>query len=145
MNEFMLNNLFDAVNEIKNIPPHLFDDWYSYLSFDVESLFANVPIKRTIDIILKRICVDKVICIQSCCIQNLVHNFGPNLRFTVDLFQNYAPHFLYLELSPNDISIFRKNTNTDLYTHFSCYVPSTHQTAWIKSLTFHASCICSLR
>ena len=48
-------------------------------------------------------------------IQNLLNNFDPNLRFTVDLFQNEVPHFLDLELSPAGIPIFRKNTNTDLY------------------------------
>ena len=26
------------------------------------------------------------------CIQNLLNNFDPNLRFTVDLFQNEVPH-----------------------------------------------------
>ena len=36
-------------------------------------------------------------------IQNLLNNFGPNLRFTVDLFQNEVPHFLDLELSPDGI------------------------------------------
>ena len=49
MNEFTLKDSFDAVNKIKNIPPHLFDDGYNYVSFDVESLFTNVPIKRAID------------------------------------------------------------------------------------------------
>ena len=29
-------------------------------------------------------------------IQNLFINFDPQLRFTVDLFQNEVPHFLYL-------------------------------------------------
>ena len=56
-------------------------------------------------------------------IQNLLNNFDPNLRLTVDLFQNEIPHFLDLELSPDDISIFRKNTNIGLYNHFSSYVP----------------------
>ena len=62
-------------------------------------------------------------------IQNLLIKFNPNLRFTVDLFQNEVPHFLDLELSPDGISIFRKNTNTGLCTHFSSYVPWTHRTA----------------
>ena len=35
--------------------------------------------------------------------QNLLNNFGLNLRFTVDLFQNEVPHFLDLELSPDGI------------------------------------------
>ena len=61
MNEFTLKDSFDAVNKIKNIPPHLFDDGYNHISFDVESLFTNVPFKRTVDIILKRIYIDKVI------------------------------------------------------------------------------------
>ena len=40
INEFTLKDSFDAVNKIKNIPPHLFDDGYNYVSFDVESLFT---------------------------------------------------------------------------------------------------------
>ena len=56
-------------------------------------------------------------------IQNLLNNFDPNLRLTLDLFQNEIPHFLDLKLSPDGIPIFRKNTNTDLYTHFRSYVP----------------------
>ena len=60
MNEFTLKDSFDAVNKIKNVPPHLFDDGYNYVSVDVKSLFTNVPIKRTIDIIPKRIYIDKV-------------------------------------------------------------------------------------
>ena len=55
-------------------------------------------------------------------IQNLLNNFDPNLCFTVDLFQNEVPHLLDLESSPDVIPIFRKNTNTSLYTHFSSYV-----------------------
>ena len=61
INEFTLKDSFDAVAKIKNIPLHMFDDGYNYVSFDVESLFTNVSIKRTIDIILKRIYIDKVI------------------------------------------------------------------------------------
>ena len=61
MNKFTLNDSFDAVNKTKNIPPHLFDNRCNFKSFDVVSLFTNVPIKRTIDIIHKRIYIDKVI------------------------------------------------------------------------------------
>ena len=46
-------------------------------------------------------------------------------------------------LFPDGISIFRINTNTGLYTHFSSYIPWTDRTAWIKSLTSRASRICS--
>ena len=56
-----LKDSSDAVNQITSIPPHLFDNGYNYVSFDVKPLFRNIPIKRTMDIILKRIYIDKVI------------------------------------------------------------------------------------
>ena len=225
MNEFTLKDSFDAVNKVKSIPLHLLEDGCNYISFDVESLFTNFTIKRTIDIILKRIYINKVIstnlkkhsmkkllldtctktaftfngviyeqrdgaCIgyslgpllanvimtdleekvikplindntikfyaryvddtlfvikreDFCRIQNLLINLDPNLHFTVDLFLNEVTHFVDLELSSDGISIFRKRTNTGLYTHFSSNVPWTRRTAWIKSLTLRASRICS--
>ena len=57
-------------------------------------------------------------------IQNLLNNFDPSLCFMVDFFQNEVPHLLDLESSPDGIPIFRKNTNTSLYTHFSTYILS---------------------
>ena len=215
MSESTLKDSFDAVRKIKNIPPHLFDEGYNHVSFNVESLFTNVPVKRTIDIIFKRIYFDidiilkriyfgKVIstnlkkrsmkkllldtCTKTaftfngviyeqrdsvymgsslglllanvimtdleekvikplindnkikfyaryvddtryvikredvCRIQNPLNNFDPNLRFTVDLFQNEVAHFLNLKFSPEGILIFRKNSNAGLYTHFSSYI-----------------------
>ena len=59
-----------------------------------------------------------------CYIQNLLNNFDPSLCFMVDFFQNEVPHLLDLESSPDGIPIFRKNTNTSLYTHFSTYILS---------------------
>ena len=59
-----MKDSFDAVNKIKNTPPHLFDDRYNYVSFDMGSLSTNVPVKRIIDIILKRLYIDKVISIN---------------------------------------------------------------------------------
>ena len=72
-------------------------------------------------------------------IQDILNSFDPNLHFTVDLFQNEVPCFQDLEVSPDDKSIFKKNTNTGLYTHFSSHVPWTHRSGWIKSLTFRRS------
>ena len=61
MKEFTLKDSPDAVNKTKNIPPHLFDDGYNYVSFDLDPLFTNFPSKRTEDIILKRTYIDKVV------------------------------------------------------------------------------------
>ena len=61
INEYLLKDSFDAANRIKCIPQNLFENGYQYISFDVESLFSNVPIKRTVDIIVKRIYEDKLV------------------------------------------------------------------------------------
>ena len=53
INEYSIKNSFHAANRIKGISQHLFENGYQYISFDVESLFTNVPIKRTVDLILK--------------------------------------------------------------------------------------------
>ena len=58
------------------------------------------------------------------------------------MFQNKAPHFLDIELSPDRISIFRKDTITGLYVNFTSFVPWTYRTSWIKTLVTHASRIC---
>ena len=53
LNDFIVNDSFDASNKIQKIPKELFDSGYKFVSFDVISLFTNVPLARTIDIILK--------------------------------------------------------------------------------------------
>ena len=52
---------FDAATQIKNIPQELFDQGYRFVSFDVVSLFTNVPLQKTINIVLKKVYVEKVI------------------------------------------------------------------------------------
>ena len=76
-------------------------------------------------------------------VHKALNNFGNNLRFTVDMFQNEAPHFLDLELSPDGITIFQKETNNGLYVNFTNFVPWTYHTSWIRSLVTRASRICS--
>ena len=38
------------------------------------------------------------------------NGFDKNLKFTVDKFENETPHFLDLEICPNGLNVFRKNT-----------------------------------
>ena len=56
-----MKDTFDAVSAIKAIPQDLFDQGYRFVSFDVQSLFTNVPLKRTISIVLSRVLDDKSI------------------------------------------------------------------------------------
>ena len=57
--EFKLRDSFDAVSRIHNIPSHLISQGYRFVSFDVTSLFTNIPLRRTINIILDRIYKDE--------------------------------------------------------------------------------------
>ena len=60
-NEYSVQESFDAVNKIQNIPDNLFTDGYSFLSFDVKSLFTNIPLQKTVKIILNKIYNEKII------------------------------------------------------------------------------------
>ena len=61
MNSHTLKDSFDAATRIQNIPEELFRNGYRFVSFDVKSLFTNVPLKKTINIILDRIYNKKLI------------------------------------------------------------------------------------
>ena len=84
MDEFILKDSFNVVNRIKHIPPHLFDNGYNYVSFDVEYLFTNASIKRTIDIILRRNYIDKVVSaeLKKCSLKKLLLNTSIKTAFT---------------------------------------------------------------
>ena len=62
--ELIIRDSFDAANKIKSIPPEVFDDGYIVASFDVQSLFTNVPLQWTINIILDRVYNNKLIATQ---------------------------------------------------------------------------------
>ena len=62
---------------------------------------------------------------------------------TLGMFQNEVPHFAGLELSPDGITIFRKDANSDLYVTFTNFVSWTYRTSLIRSLVARASRICS--
>ena len=55
LNEYNLKDSFDAADKIKMIPDHLYDEDYKLVSFDVKSLFTNIPLNKTIDVILDRV------------------------------------------------------------------------------------------
>jgi hypothetical protein len=58
-NEHTIKDTFDAKFRIESIDPAHFQQGFKYVSFDVESLFTNVPLERTIQVIEKRIYDDK--------------------------------------------------------------------------------------
>ena len=54
-NQYVVKDSFEAVDRIKDIPKEYFEQGYKYVSFDVESLFTSVPLKKTIQVILDRV------------------------------------------------------------------------------------------
>ena len=61
MNEYSMKDTFHAVEQVGKIDFSLLDKGYRLVSFDVVSLFTNVPLKRTINIIVNRIYEEKLI------------------------------------------------------------------------------------
>ena len=56
-------------------------------------------------------------------VQDVLNNFDKNLNFTVDTFDNVVPHFLDIEIHPDGLSIYCKDTNTGQYTYYNSYSP----------------------
>ena len=55
LNDSTLKDSLDATNKIQEIPKDLFDSGNKFVTLDVVSLFTNVPLAKTINIILKRV------------------------------------------------------------------------------------------
>ena len=66
----------------------------------------------------------------------LFNKFDKNLNFTVDTFPVGVIHFLDIKISVDGTDVYRKDTHTGQYTHFSSFEPFTRKTTWVKSL-FH--------
>ena len=54
-NVYSIKDSFEVLDRIRSIPTELFDEGYRYFSFDITLLFTNVPLNKTINIILHRI------------------------------------------------------------------------------------------
>ena len=74
---------------------------------------------------------------------NEFNSFNENLKFTVDTFENCVPHFLDIEICPNGLRIYHKNTQTGQYTNIESFTLWKWKTSWITSLTIRAKRICT--
>ena len=57
------------------------------------------------------------------------NRFHKNLEFTVDEFENCVPHFLDMEIHPDGISIYRKETHTAQFVNYESYTKFNHKVA----------------
>ena len=76
-------------------------------------------------------------------LDHFFHKFDENIRFTYGLFENTSPHFLDINISPNSIGIYRKDTFTGQYTNFDSLVPWRQKISWIRALVDRIHRICS--
>ena len=76
-------------------------------------------------------------------VHNALNRFHKNIKFTVDKFTNETPHFLDIEIAPDGLTIYHKETQTGQYMHFKSNTPWLHKTAWISALVYRAKSICS--
>ena len=107
----------------------------------IEKLINDGTIKfysRYVDdtlVLLKPEDIDRVHVALNC--------FDENIKFTVDKFVDEIPHFLDIEISPDGLSIYHKETQTGQYSHYNSNMPWKWKTAWISSLVYRAKSICS--
>ena len=73
------------------------------------------------------------------------NSFDPNLTFTVDTFSEGIVHFLDIKVSVDGTDIYRKDTHTGQYSHFSSFEPFYRKTALVKSRYHRAFKICSTK
>ena len=59
IHEHTIKDTFDAKTRIETIDQSYFKQGYKYVSFDVESLFTNVPLENTLQVIERRIFDEK--------------------------------------------------------------------------------------
>ena len=71
-----------------------------------------------------------------------LNSFHKSLNFTFAPFPGEV-HFLDIKIDKTKTDIYRKDTHTGQYVHFTSFQPWYHKTAWVKSLVELAERICS--
>ena len=120
-------------------------------------LLTNIIMTKMEKTIIKMVIDNKILLFYGCYVDytlvvikrkhpKLVHDalncFKKNLNFNVDTFDNAVPHFLDIEIHPDGLSMYWKDTNTGQFTHYNSYFSYRCKTSWISSLVQRAVNIC---
>ena len=132
-NEYSLQESFDAVKRIQNIPDN-YTDGYRFISFDVKSSFTSIPLKETVEIILNKIYEEKMITttLKKRTMKKLLLDACTKTQFFINgnLYKQIGGVSTGSPLSPtlaniimiatsDGTSVFRKKTHTGQYVHLS--------------------------
>ena len=137
-NEFTLRDSFDAAERVKSIPKQLFNEGYKLISFDVVSLFTNVPLLHTINIILRKVYNDNLITtnlnkrtlkkliLDSC--QKSIFSFNNDLYKQIDglsMGMVMAPVMAGIVMADLEEKIIKPLINSNIIKFYSRYVDDT--------------------
>ena len=89
---------------------------------------------------------DTLVLIKESGINTVLHklnSFHPNLKFTVNKFDDGIVHYLDIRIIDNQTDIYYKNTHSGQCVNFSTFAPWRIKAAWIKALFHRAVKICS--
>ena len=107
--------------------------------------FENVTIKPTITTgtiaFYKRYVDDTIVLAKPCDLDIILkqfNSFHPQIQFTIDQFSNNDIHFLDIQILRNGTTVYRKQTHTGQYQHFSSYTSWSRKIAWIRALIHRA-------
>ena len=125
-NDYNISDSFDAVDQIREVPSELFEQEHKWVSFNVESLFTNVLLNKTIKVILSRAYEEKLVettlrkrtlkkLLKDCC-QKTTFSFNSILYEQVDGVAMDSPlgpvlaNIIMTELEKNLVTpLFQKN------------------------------------
>ena len=70
------------------------------------------------------------------------NSFDKSLKFTIDTFEHFVSHFLDIEICPNGLGVYHKNTETGQYINTNSFTLWKWKTSWITSLVVRVKRIC---
>ena len=113
---------------------------FTFLGF----IYTRSKYKKSINITHSDYSIDDtLLLVKPEQIDEIMQEFYKNLKFTVDKFENSVPHFLDLEIHPDGVSIYRKDTHTAQFVNYNSYTKFNHKVAWMRSLVTRAKQLCS--
>ena len=138
MNSHTLKDSFDAATRIQNIPEELFRNGYRFVSFDVKSLFTNVHLKKTVNIILDRIYNKKLIntTLKKRTLKKLLLDLCTKTPFSINgelykqidgvsMGSSLAPTLANIIMTAFEEDIVQKLIDSNIITFYARYVDDT--------------------
>jgi hypothetical protein len=93
---------------------------------EFETVIVKPLINSGIMVFYKRYVDDTLVLAKPSDIEHILNTFNTfdsQIQFTVDQFPDNDIHFLDIQILPNGTTVYRKQTHTGQYQHYSSYTP----------------------